>query len=58
MDSITWPAAALALASIALIISIIGHEVGRRRRLTKYREKIVADLRSSGNKPDPEKERP
>ena len=54
---ITWPAAALALASIALMLSIIGQEVGRRRRLKKYRDKIVADLRSSGNKPDPERER-
>ena len=57
MELITWPAAALALASLALIMSVIGHEVRRRRRVKKYREKIAADLQSSGNRPDPEKER-
>jgi hypothetical protein len=30
MDSITWPVAALALASITLVLSIVGNEIRRR----------------------------
>jgi hypothetical protein len=45
MDSITWPVAALALASITLILSNVGNEIRRRRRLNKYRAKVVAELR-------------
>ena len=33
MDSITWPVAALALASITLVLSNVGNEIRRRRRL-------------------------
>jgi|SoiMethySBSTD1v2_1073268.scaffolds.fasta_scaffold154993_2 hypothetical protein len=48
MDPITWPVAALTLATVALILSNIGNEIRRRRKLKKYREKVVAELRSSG----------
>ena len=33
MDWITWPVAALALASITLVLSNVGNEIRRRRRL-------------------------
>ena len=45
MDSITWPVAALAFASITLVLSNVGNEIRRRRRLKKYRAKVVAELR-------------
>ena len=45
MDSITWPVAALAFASITLVLSKVGNEVRRRRRLKRYRAKVVAELR-------------
>ena len=45
MDSITWPVAALAFASITLILSNVGNEIRRRRRLKRYRAKVVAELR-------------
>ena len=45
MDSITWPVVALALASITLVLSSVGDEIRRRRRLNQYRAKVVAELR-------------
>ena len=45
MDLITWPVAALAFASITLILSNVGNEIRRRRRLKRYRAKVVAELR-------------
>ena len=45
MDSITWPVAALALASITLVLSNVGNEIRRRRRLKRYHTKVVAELR-------------
>ncbi len=49
MDWITWPiAAALTLASITLVLSNVGSEIRRRRRLKRYRAKVVAELRASG----------
>ena len=45
MDSITWPVAALAFASITLVLSNVGNEIRRRRKLKKYRAKVVAELR-------------
>ena len=45
MDSITWPVVALALASITLVLSNVGNEIRRRRRLNRYRAKVFADLR-------------
>jgi len=47
MDSITWPVAALAFASITLVLSNVGNEIRRRRRLKKYRAKVIAQLRSA-----------
>jgi hypothetical protein len=45
MDSITWPVAALAFASVTLVLSNVGNEIRQRRRLKRYRAKIVAELR-------------
>jgi hypothetical protein len=45
MDSIAWPVAALAFASIALLLSNAGNEVRRRRKLNEYLAKVVAELR-------------
>jgi hypothetical protein len=45
MDSITWPVAALAFASITLVLSNVGNEIRRRRRLKRYRAKVAAELR-------------
>jgi hypothetical protein len=45
MDLITWPEAALAFASITLVLSTVGNEIRRRRRLKRYRAKVVAELR-------------
>ena len=45
MDSITWPVVALALASITLLLSSVGNEIRRRRKLNQYRTKVVAELR-------------
>jgi hypothetical protein len=45
MDTITWPVAALAFASITLVQSNVGNEIRRRRRLKEYRAKVVAKLR-------------
>jgi hypothetical protein len=47
MYSITWPVAALVLATIALVLSSVGSEIRRRRKFRSYREKVVAELRSS-----------
>ena len=44
----SWPAAALGLATIVLVLSIVGNEIKRRRKFKCYREKVVAELRSSG----------
>ena len=48
MDSIPWPVAALGLATIALVLSVVGTEIRRRRKFKSYCEKVVAELRSSG----------
>ena len=48
MDSITWLVAALALATVALVLSSVGNEISRRRKFKRYREKVVGELRSSG----------
>ena len=48
MDSIPWPVTALGLATIALVLSIVGNEIRRRRKYKSYCEKVVAELRSSG----------
>ena len=53
MDSITWPAAALAFATIALVLSNVGNEISRRRKFKRYADKILAEIRS----PDPEEAR-
>ena len=44
MGSITWPVAALAFASITLILSNVGNEI-RRRRNSNVIAKVVAELR-------------
>ena len=53
MDTITWPVAALAFATIALVLSNIGNEIRRRRKFKKYCERVVAELRSSGRSRTP-----
>ena len=45
MDSITWPVAALAFATITLVLTNVGNEIRRRRRLKRYLAKVVAELR-------------
>jgi hypothetical protein len=44
MDSITWPVAALLLASITLVLSIVGNEIRRRHKFKRYYKKVVAEL--------------
>jgi len=44
MDSITWPVAALAFATIALVLTNVGSEIRRRRRLKRYLAKVVGNF--------------
>jgi hypothetical protein len=48
MDSITWLVTALALATVALVLSSVGNEIRRRRKFKRYCEKVVGELRSAG----------